>query len=91
MLPFPVPHGMLEPLNHHPCENQNGFEHADEPLNRIGSVPKIDPDLAEQGVKPVVMFTAERNGKPRDVVLAADMVRFNPLGAAADYAFADSL
>ncbi len=81
---------MLKPFNDHPCENENSFEHAYEPLNRVRSVAEIHSNLAEQRVKSIVVFTAERNGKPRDVVLAADVVRFYSLSTAADHAFANA-
>ena len=82
---------MLKPFKCHPRENQNSFQHADEPLNWVRSVAEIDANVTKQRVKSVVMFTAQRHGEPRDVVLTADVVRLYPLRTAADYASANSL
>jgi hypothetical protein len=56
--------------------------------HRVRGVAEIQANLVQQRVEPVMMFAAERDGKPRDMITPTNMVCFHPSGATADDAFA---
>src|SRR5437763_15632360 len=86
---FPPVDGVMQSLQHHPDENQYRFEHANCALDRFGCVSKVESHLAQQGVKPVMMFATERTREPSDVVAPTCMVCFDPVRAATDHTSAN--
>jgi hypothetical protein len=77
---------VLQFLQYHPGKHQYRFEHSYGTLHWVGRVSKIESDLAQQRVEPIVMLAAERNSEPRDVIPTDCMVPFDPFSAATDCA-----
>jgi hypothetical protein len=82
---------MLQSLQNHPSEHQDGFEHADCPFDSVGRISKVQSHLAQQFMKPVMMVPAERASEPCDVIAPTYMVIFDPASTAADYTSPDFL